>query len=239
MRNRANAIAAALVLTCLIPAAGLALVPYTQDFEGLSQRQPGALSGDGWLVYGNVFSSTGTYLYGYGPYPAPNDGAAFCQIVAGEGDVDQGTQQLVVFSDYENTDHADGNIIEANVFQEQLIGAGDVGQTWVFDFQAKLGNLEGSSTAAAFIKTLNPNAGYAMTNFITLDMTSIPATWSPYSLSIVIDGGLAGQILQFGFLNKASYYEGSGVFYDNISFAIDGMIPTEDMTWGGVKSTFR
>ena len=32
-------------------------------------------------------------------------------------------------------------------------------------------------------------------------MTSIPATWGSYSLSITIDAGLVGQILQFGFEN--------------------------------------
>ena len=47
-----------------------------------------------------------------------------------------------------------------------------------------------------------------MTNFIQVDMTSIPATWDNYSISLAIDAGLVGQILQFGFANTATNYEG-------------------------------
>jgi len=239
MLKRTHAFFAAAVLVGLIPAAGLALGPYSQDFEGLTQSDPGALAGDGWLVFGNVFDPGGGYLYGYGPFPAPNDGAAFCQIAIGEGGAEQGAQQLVVFSDYLNGDHGNGNIIESNVFQEQIIGTGDVGETWIFDFQAKLGNIEGGSTALAFIKTLDPGAGYATTNFITADMTSIPTTWSNFTLSIVIDATLDGQILQIGFLNTATLYEGSGIFYDNINFYADEPTPVEEKTWGDVKSLYR
>jgi hypothetical protein len=214
-------------------------MPYSQDFEGLVQSDISALGNDGWLVFGNVFDPAWTYLYGYGPFPAPNDGAAFCQIALGEGGAAQGAQVLVVFSDYNNGDHGLGNWIESNVFQEQIIGPGDVGETWVFDFQAKLGNLTGSTTALAFIKTLDPNAGFATTNFITVDMTSIPTTWSDYSLSIVIDASLDGQILQFGFANTATNYESSGIFYDNVNFYITGQIPVEGNSWGGVKSLYR
>ncbi|MFO7655094.1 MAG: FlgD immunoglobulin-like domain containing protein [Candidatus Krumholzibacteriia bacterium] len=218
MHNRATAGFAVVVLACLIPATGLAVEPYSQTFEGLSQTDPSALADDGWLVFGNVFTAGGTFLYGYGSFPAPNDGLAFCRIVIGEGGVEQGAQQLVVFSDYENADHAAGNIIESNVFQEQVVGTVDVGTTWRFEFEAKLGNLEGSSTALAFIKTLDPSSGWALTNLITADMTAIPETWNTYSLELPIDESLEGQILQFGFLNNATSYEGSGIFYDNLAF---------------------
>jgi len=227
------------MLACLTPLPGLALAPYSQDFEGLDAGYAGALADDGWWVYGNVFGPDWSYWYGYGPFPAPNHSLAFSQIVIGEGGPDQGAQALVVFSDYQNGDHANGAHIESNVFQEQIIGAGDVGQTWDFDFQAKLGNLEGATTALAFIKTLDPNSGYAMTNFITVDMTNIPATWSDYSLAIVIDESLVNQILQFGFANTATNYEGSGVFYDNINFRIDVPSPAEPATWSKVKALYR
>ena len=55
-----------------------------------------------------------------------------------------------------------------------------------------------------------------LTNFITLDTTSLPTTWGGYALSISIDPSLVGQILQIGFSNKATNYEPSGVLYDNI-----------------------
>ncbi|MBP6876303.1 MAG: hypothetical protein KBD56_09545 [Candidatus Eisenbacteria bacterium] len=224
MRNAVNYLAVA-VLLCALPAvAGSAIQPYVQNFEGLDQSSPTALSADGWLVYGNVFSSTGTYLYGYGPYPAPNHSLAFSQIVLGEGGEEQGAQVLAVFSDYENADHAVGNLIESNVYREQVIGADDVGDIWRFAFQAKRGNIEGETTAVAFIKTLDPNSGWALTNFLTVDMTSIPDTWGGYFVTITIDPSLANQILQIGFANTATNYEGSGIFYDNIVFEWVGSV---------------
>jgi hypothetical protein len=86
-----------------------------------------------------------------------------------------------------------------------------------FTFDAKMGDLTGVSEAAAFIKTLDPGNGYATTNFITTDMTSIPTTWGTYSVQLSIDAGLVGQILQFGFLTRASNYQASGVYYDNVN----------------------
>jgi hypothetical protein len=227
------------ILAGITTVASSALTPYSQDFEGLDQGNVDALADDGWLVFGNVFDSGMVYLYGYGPFPAPNVGDAFCAIVIGEGGPEQGMQQLSVFSDYNNPDHGLGYYIESNVFQEQTVDAGAVGQTWVFNFDAKLGNLTGQTTALAFIKTLDPGAGYAMTNFITVDMTSIPTTWSSYSLSIDIDASLEGQILQIGFSNTATLYEGSGVFYDNIEFDEDEPSPAQSLSWGEMKSMYR
>ena len=228
MRKRTMACVTAALLISLAPVAALALAPYEQDFEGLDQSSLTALADDGWLVFGNVFTPGGAYLYGYGPFPAPNDGAAFCAIAVGEGGDEQGIQQLAVYSDYNNTDHAVGNIIESNVFQEQTITAGDVDLIWRFAFQAKLGNIDGASTALAFIKTLDPSSGWALTNFLTVDMTSIPETWGGYSLTIAIDGDLVGQILQFGFANTATNYESSGIFYDNVRFEVVGQAAVPD-----------
>lgn len=243
MRNRASTMLAAAVLICLIPAAGQALTAYSQDFETMNPADPNALATDGWWVYGNCFGPDGTtYLYGYGPFPAPNGGPpdAFCAIAVGEGGVEQGNQQLSVYSDYANLDHGLGNIIESNVFQEQTIEPSDDGNTWFFQFDAKLGNIEGVSTAAAFIKTLDPGAGYALTNFLTVDMTSIPAEWGTYSIYIQIDEPLVGQILQFGFLNTATGYEGSGIFYDNVFFELHGptAIPDRPAIAGELRQNY-
>lgn len=210
----------AAVLMFAAPAASRAdLSTYSQNFESLVFADPAALSADGWLVYGNVFTPALVRLYGYGPFPAPNGGSAFCSIDAGQGGVPQGAQQLSVYSDYNNTDHANGNLVESNVYREQVVGVANVGETWVFAFDAKLGNLVAPTTAVAFIKTLSPPT-YALTNFLTVNTTAIPATWSNYSISIVIDAGLVGQILQIGFASTATNYVSSGVFYDNISWAV-------------------
>jgi hypothetical protein len=234
MRHPATKVIAAVALVCLLPAAGFALTPYSQNFESLVPTSLTALSADGWVVYGNVFTPLGVYIYGYGVYPAPNAGSAFCTIDAGQGGVEQGAQQLSVFSDYENTAHAGGNLIESNVFHEQTVTAGDVGNTWVFAFDGKRGNLSGLSTAKAFVKTLNPAAGYATTNFLTVDMTTAPDTWVNHSISIVINAGLVGQLLQFGFTNTATYYESSGIFYDNVDFHLydPSDVPSEGVAMG-------
>jgi hypothetical protein len=235
MKGMAISICAIAILIASSP--GLALQPYSQNFEGLVQSDPDALANDGWLVFGNVFAPDMTYLYGYGPFPAPNGTGAFCDIVTGQGGPEQGSQQLVVYSDYNNGDQAT-DLIESNVYQEQTIDAGNVGQRWHFEFQAKLGDIAGTSTALAFIKTLDPNNGYATTNFITADMTSIPTTWSTYVLHIDIDASLEGQLLQIGFANTTTNYQPSGIFYDNVDF-YSGPVATEQTSWGNVKSLYR
>lgn len=209
----------AILLACLLPVgANAQIVPYSEDFEGLVQTDTAALGDAGWLYFANVFNSGGGFLYNYGPGPAPNDpGApAFSQIASGEGGADQGTQQLSVISDYENLDHAFFNIIESNVFQEVTIDATNVGQRWMFQFDAKLGDLVPPTTAAAFIKTIDPSSGFIATNFLTVDTTNIPTTWNTYSIILDIDAGLPGQFFQIGFLNTATNYDPSAVFYDNI-----------------------
>ncbi len=215
----------ALVTLCLAPPSSQAITPYNQDFEGLVQSDPTALEVDGWKVYGNVYDPLGAWLYGYGAFVAPNDGFAFSQIDINQGGIEQGFQQLSVFSDYNNADHANGNIVEANVFQEMPITAADVGKTWKFSFQAKRGNIVAPSTAFAFIKTIDPNNSYATTNFVLVDLSATSVDWDGYSLSLTIDAGLIvgamPHLFQIGFYNTSTLYESSGNFYDNIVLEID------------------
>jgi len=193
------------------------LTPYTGTFESLVQADPGALAGDGWIVFGNVFSPDHSiHYYGYGVFPAPNNAGGFCAVDAGQGGPSQGAQQLSIYSDYNNGDQANGFLVEANTFHEQTIAAGDVGGTWTLQFDAKLGNLTGASTALAFIKTIDPNAGYATTNFISVNTTAIPASWNTYTIQIPVTAALVGQLMQFGFAATATHYEGSSVYYDNV-----------------------
>jgi len=225
MKIRAIALTVLAVLLCLGPVTASAqITAFTEDLESLDINNPDALGNAGWVVFGNVFDTEGNYLYGYGTFPAPNNptAPAFCTIVTGQGGVDQGANQLSVFSDYENGDHANGFLVESNVFQEFTVGAGDVGKTWTFGFEAKMGELVAPSTALAFIKTLDPTNGYATTNFITEDMTNTPVEWSGATLSLLIDASLEGQLFQVGFSCSATNYDGSSIIYDNISLADDG-----------------
>lgn len=174
---------------------------------------------------------------------APDDTGGFSAIAGGEGDVNQGAQYLVTYSDYNNTDQTAGGscgssgcIINTSVFQERNIDAGDIGSVWALTFDAKspltggisdaaidnLDNyLEYPTSASAFIKTLDPSSGYNTTNDIRVDMTNISNTeWATFTISLDLsDPLLVGQILQFGFNTVTTEYDNSGVYYDNISFS--------------------
>ena len=80
LKHMRNFLAAALVIAA--PVVGRAAIsPYSQNFETLVKTSATALSADGWVVFGNVFSPDhSTYLYGYGTFPAPNGGNGFCAI---------------------------------------------------------------------------------------------------------------------------------------------------------------
>jgi hypothetical protein len=130
-------------------------------------------------------------------------------------------------------------VIESNVFQERVVTQDDVGETWYFKFDVKRGNINDpdfpscpcSSTAIAFIKTLAPFWGWALTNFITIDTTDMPDTWQSFWIPIFIDESLPGQILQFGFSNQATNWEPTGMFYDNVSFGTCDPTPLPQGDW--------
>ena len=198
---------------------------YQQNFETFTpgdppQPVPNSLSDDGWVVGANVFAPDGTsFLYNYFAFPAPNGGPAFSAVAVGEGGADQGDQQLSIYNDYNNADHAAGNIIEAIVFRERIIQTSDVGTTILFTFDAKKGNIVPPTTAAAFIKTI---AGSDTTNNLFIDTTNLPDTWDTFTISLPIGADLLGQVLQIGFQSRATNFDPSGIFYDNITLGPEG-----------------
>jgi hypothetical protein len=238
MTTRVLAAAAAALLVA--PASQAALATYTQSFEGLTGTA--ALSGVGFKVYGTVFDGNtgvtppyGALRFSYGPFPAPNGGAGFSAIATGEGGVPQGLQYLNVYSDYNcctstNQGHFDGtapyDYVQSTVYQEQTIGAADIGTAWTLTFDTKqpsangCGTLPGDSVCIAFIKTLD--ATNNTTNLITFDATTVSnASWSTHVLAISLsDPLLSGQRLQFGFTSTSRQFHNTGVFYDNLSFAV-------------------
>ena len=94
------------------------------------------------------------------------------------------------------------------------------------------------STALAFIKTLDPNT-FGLSSFLTVDMTTIPTTWATYSISLAITPALVGHIFQIGFLNTATNYDASGIFYDNINLQRETPVSVESESWGAIKSLYR
>lgn len=212
------------------------LSPYSQDFETLSMGDGSALSNDGWLISGLVFDGGGGFKFFYGNFPAPNGGPSFSAVATGEAGPPQGVQYLNTYSDYNCCDlgtptpqgHGNGtDIVENNIFQEQIIGAGSIGQTFTFSFDGKLPADPGVAAAApsevrAFIRTLDPNAGFATTNFITLDaLTLDPNVWKTRQISLSLaDPALEGQFLQFGVNSRSSNFGPTGFYLDNINVTI-------------------
>jgi hypothetical protein len=127
---------------------------------------------------------------------------------------------MVVYNDYNNGDHGIGNLIEANIFREQVITAADVGRAVIFSFDAKLGDLQPPTTATAFIKIINTTTWY-LDAFEYIDMTNVSSTWNNYSASITIDNSWVGNLFQIGFMNTATNYTPSGLVYDNLSLGDD------------------
>lgn len=200
------------------------LTTYNQDFESLAAGNGGALSGDGWKIFANVFDSADNYLYGYGPFGAPNGGAGFSAIATGEAGPNQGQQYINTYSDYNNGDHGNNRKIEANIFQEQIIGAADLGQTFTFGFDYKASSgfgPGGASRTWAFIKVLDPANGFNLVAFPRIETTAAStSTWSENNtINITIDPSWTNNILQFGFMNTATAYEPTGMYYDNVTLS--------------------
>lgn len=164
-----------------------------------------------------------------------------------------GTNYLNVYSNYDCCDlgnapgsqqgHGDGptvDVVNALVVKEFNITSDDIGSSVTLTFDAKrpdfeddgfgddessaVGNLcQGTCTASAFVKTLDPGAGFAQTNFLDEDMTSISqGDWTTFSITIDLsDPLLDGQILQVGFQSFAGQFDNSGVYYDNVSLSVE------------------
>ena len=224
-RKTVLTVLAMMAAVAFVPSSNAALVNYSQDFEGMNMADAAALGNDGWRIFANVYDTDKTsHLYDYGVFVAPNGGAGFSSITGVPG-----SQQMTVFSDYNNTDHGDGKWIEALVFQQQAISASDAGSIWNFTFDVKQGNQIPESSSNAFLKTIN-NA-LDITSESILDTTAFGTDWGTLSLSLVIDNSKVGQVLKFGFSSTASYYTPSGVLYDNIDFSSTPAVPVPGAIW--------
>ncbi|MEM9064102.1 MAG: hypothetical protein AAGB51_01280 [Planctomycetota bacterium] len=221
-----NTLAATAALALLAGAANGQIATYSEDFEGFSVANADGLNGpgdDGWLVGANIFDSSNNFLFNYFAFPAPNfdgtgvESARFSNIQTGQGGVDQGANQLAIFSDYNNQgSQTDGSIIEANTFREYTVAAGDEG-LWQFDFDYKNGDIsQGGMTAVAFVKVLDPNANFSGP-VLTFDTTNSNDLWAGGSIQVNIDNSQVGHIFQIGFWALGGGNDPSTVFYDNLN----------------------
>ena len=210
-----------------------AIAGYSQDFESLIPAEnviPNTLSADGWLVGANVYDAGGNYVYDYFAFPSPNGGPAFSGVVTGEGGGGQGANQLSIYNDYNNQGaHTSGQLVEAIVFRDiGTIEASNIGETWTFSFDAKQGNIEGATTAEAYVKVLTP--GFATQANETFNTTNLGFNWTGGSIDVLIDAAFVGSTLQIGFNSVASGNQGSGVFYDNLNVGVNA-VPVPAAVW--------
>lgn len=168
------------------------------------------------------------------------------------GAVDDSGNYLNIFSDYNccgldggsPEGHGNGtDVVNALVVKEYTISAADIGSSVTFRFDVKrpefqddgfggdtspaVGNGCGGTgdvcEASALVRTLDPTAGFSITNDLLIDTTSVAQDeWIEQSITLdLTDPLLEGQILQVGFQTFAQDFNNSGVYYDNVTLVVD------------------
>lgn len=196
---------------------------YSDDFESYDSQLSTI---DGWLTFVNIFDRSGNYIGGYGPGGSTGpstaqNGRAFSVLTAADSGDAQGQQHVTVFSDYNNSNDQENNLLETNVFKEHTITSDDVG---VFRFSSDVRKpsanaIAGESTMAIFIKVLDPGNGYSQVLINTLDVTDFGTdVWERVSVDANLTESMENMIVQFGFMSRTKNYEGSGMHFDNVTF---------------------
>ena len=211
------------------PMGNAALASYSENFESLNAISSTALSDAGFVIYENSYNDPGltNLVNSAGTNPARNDYRGFALVVKDQGDSAQGTQQLKVYSNYLNRDQST-KYIDALTLQQQVIGADDLGSTWTFSFGAKQGDITGTSSASAWIRTID---GSTTLGEDRLDTTSLGLNWGSYAVSLYIDPLWNGMTLEFGVNSAATDYTMSGVYYDNLSLTGTPAVPVPAAAW--------
>jgi len=219
------------------------LAPYSQNFDLIatgndSDPELGSTlyAADPWAVFGNAFDSNENFLFGYGPFFAPNnpegEGSGFSAVATGEPTT-SGDNYLNVFNDYNNALHGDGSgsIVNALIFQQRNVLPSNVGETWTFQFDFRsapapfgIADNAGSgnvATAGAFVTVLesSTNTFFQIDRFV-FDTTDATLEFQTGTIEIEIIEAHVGELLQFGFESSANNFAPTGVFYDSVSFAI-------------------
>ncbi len=203
---------------------------YFEDFEGFSGSTLTNFSNPSdpviWRRFTNVFDD-GVFQFSYSGI-ASAVGPQMSALVFDQGGVDQGAQQLSVYSDYECcfgppiAGHQGGGLgtVEVNILREfdSLLTSADAGTILRFTVQAKRGGIGGNSTAFAFIKVLDPSNGFSTTAIDQVELTSASTDWQTYTMEITA-GDWDGQLLQIGFQNTSGNFDDSGMFYDNVELS--------------------
>jgi len=233
------------------PASSAALASYSQDWESSVVTDGAAISSDGWVI-GNFNATTGGAWFENFPSPNCGDGscAGYAALVDDQGGAPQGNNQLSIFGDYNPWGPWNStveNTIETYVIRDiGTVGAGDLGATFTFGFDGKLGNLETGTAAnasnTAFVKVLQQSNGSYSTLFEGyFDAgTNLTTDWSGGSIDLLIDAGMVGELVQIGFVATGTeltdaeggqVWPGTGVYYDNLGFAEVSAVPVPAAVW--------
>ena len=221
------------------PMGNAALVSYSENFESMNATSSTALSDAGFVIYSNTYIDQGltNLVSSTGPNPARNDYRAIAQVVIGQGGPAQGNQQLFAFSN-ELSLNQNTMYVDALTLQQQKISAADLGSTWSFSFDAKQGNIAGTSSASAWIRAVDivrdTTSGKQTTTILDeqlLDTTSLGLNWGSYEVSLYIEPSWENKILQFGVKSAATDRTPSGVYYDNFNLTGTPAVPVPAAAW--------
>jgi hypothetical protein len=207
-----------------------AALSYSNDFESYTT---GDIAG---FSIGNIVNGGAGWFAGT---PAPGDYNNGYSAIVNEGGVAQGSQQISVFNDYNAwSPFGDGmSNVTIQAFVSTDVGAitaDMVGNTYNFTFDAKLGNIEAPSQAEAFVKVLkSSDASYIeLANNVFDSDANLTTDWSGGSISLLVDAGMVGELLQLGFNNTATDYDPSAVYYDNLNFSTAVPVPAAAWLFG-------
>lgn len=209
--------------------AGSALTVYSNDFEHFTTGDVDD------FVIGNIVNGGAGWFPG--TFGAPGDYNNGYSAIVNEGGTAQGAKQLSIFSDYNAWSPftaGPGTTIQAFVYRDHgTIAAGDVGKTFRFSFDAKLGNLAAPSQAEAFIKVLkqSDNTYFELANNTFDSDANLTINWGGGFVDLLVDAGMVGELVQFGFNNTATDWGASGVVYDNLGFAEVSAVPVPAAAW--------
>ena len=158
------------------------------------------------------------------------------QVAGLETSAATGSSVLNTYSDYNNQYFQANGCVSVNVFREYTIAAGDEG-SYEFRFVNAFPNNPANKavSAQAYIKILDPNNGFNDVLNGSL-VQSVTGSEGEKTISVTIEPGATGLILQYGFSNSSAGYQETGMYYDDVCFDSAGACPS---AIGGGGSTTR
>ena len=241
MRNRAIAVFLAALMVCLIPAAGLPWRPTARTSRVWSRPAPPPWAMTAGWSSPTSSAPTGPTGTATAPSRPPTTVRRLSRHRRRRGRRRAGRPAAGRSSATTTTrDHGDGTSSKPTSSRSRSSRPGDVGETWVFEFDAKMGNLEGRHHGPGLHQDPGSERRLCHDQLHHRGHDVHPrAPGADYSLRSDIDGSLDGQILQIGFSNTATCMNPPVSIYDNVNFYITGPVATEPMSFDGVKSLYR